>query len=161
MSIDLNELIWAIINFLVMLAILGIFLWKPVLKVLDERRNEISDNLSNAESQRKKAEELLVQYQEQMEKASGEAHEIIAQAAKKAEAARDQIIAESRDEASKISEKAREEIKREKEQALKEVRDEVATLAVMAAGKILEKNITKDDHEKMLQEFLSEVGEVQ
>ena len=104
---------------------------------------------------------MLVQYKEQMDKAGGEAREIINLATQKAEDVKNQILSESEDKAAKMLEIAGQDIQREKERALKEVRDEVATLAVMAAGKVLEKNITKEDHNKMIQEFLSEVGDVQ
>lgn len=161
MHIDFNELIWAIINFLVFLAILYKFLYNPVLKVLDKRKEEITANLTHAESSKKEAEDLFEQYKRQLDDARHEAHEIINTANKTAEDAKNEILAQAREEAVQISEKARQEIEREKEKALQEVRDEIATLAVMAAGKVLEKSITKEDHEKMVREFVAEVGDVQ
>ena len=161
MHIDLNELIWAIINFLVLLAILYKFLYNPILKVLDKRKEEIAANLTHAETSKKEAEDLFDEYKQQLEDARHEAHEIVNMANKTAEDAKNDILAQAREEAGQISEKARQEIEREKEKALQEVRDEIATLAVMAAGKVLEKSITKEDHEKMVREFVAEVGDVQ
>ncbi|MGI6554935.1 MAG: F0F1 ATP synthase subunit B [Bacillota bacterium] len=161
MSIDLNTLIWAIINFFVLLAILYKFLYKPVLNVLDSRKEEIANNLSHAEASRKEAEEMFSDYKKQLEKATLEAAEIINKANKTAEEAKDEIIAQARQEAAAISEKAQKEIIREKEKAMQEVRDEIAGLAVLAAGKVLEKSITKEDHEKMISDFVSQVGNVQ
>jgi len=161
MHIDLNELIWAIINFLVLLAILYKFLWNPILNALDKRRNEIKENLSSAEDLKRQAEKVLDEYRKQLDEAKNEAQEIINQANKTAEDAKSRILAQAKEEAARISQRAREDIQREKEQALEELRDEIAALAVMAAGRVLEKNISKEDHEKLVQEFLSEVGEVQ
>ncbi|KUK11104.1 MAG: ATP synthase subunit b [Clostridia bacterium 41_269] len=161
MHIDLNELIWAIINFLVLLALLYKFLWNPILNTLDKRSEEIKSNLSSAEALKKQAEEMLEEYKKKIADAKSEAQAIINQANKAAEENRNKIISQAHEEAARIIEKAREEIRREKEQALKEVRDEIATLAVMAAGKVLEKSITKEDHEKLVREFLAEVGEIQ
>jgi len=161
MQIDLNEFIWAIINFLVLLALLYKFLWNPILNTLDKRREEISSNLSSAESMKQQAEEMLEEYKKKIAAAKSEAQDIINQANRAAEETRNKIMSQAHEEAAKITEKAREEIRREKEQALKEVRDEIATLAVLAAGKVLERSMTKEDHEKLVREFLSEVGEIQ
>lgn len=161
MDIDLNTLIWAIINFFVLLAILYKFLYKPVLKVLDSRKEEIANNLSNAEASKKEAEEMFAEYKRQLQEATLKATEIINNANKAAEEAKNQMIAQAREEAAAISERAQQEILREKEKAMKEVRDEIAGLAVLAAGKVLEKSITKEDHDKMINDFISQVGNVQ
>ncbi|NLO89357.1 MAG: F0F1 ATP synthase subunit B [Clostridia bacterium] len=161
MQIDLNEFIWAIINFLVLLALLYKFLWNPILNTLDKRREEISSNLSSAESMKQQAEEMLEEYKRKIAEAKSEAQDIINQANRAAEETRNTMMSQAHEEAARITEKAREEIRREKEQAMKEVRDEIATLAVMAAGKVLEKSMTKEDHEKLVRDFLSEVGEIQ
>lgn len=161
MSIDLNTMIWSIINFLVLLAILYKFLYNPLLGVLEKRKEEIANNLSHAEASRKEAEVMFADYKKQLEDASSEAQEIIGKANKAAEEAKNELIAQAREEAAAITKKAQEEIKREKEQAMKEVRDEIAGLAVLAAGKVLEKSLTKEDHEKMVNDFVSQVGNVQ
>jgi len=161
MDIDLNTLIWAIINFFVLLAILYKFLYKPVLKVLDGRKEEVANNLSHAEASKKEAEEMFAEYKRQLQEATLKATEIINNANKAAEEAKNQMMAQAREEAAAISERAQQEILREKEKAMKEVRDEIAGLAVLAAGKVLEKSITKDDHDKMINDFISQVGNVQ
>jgi len=161
MSIDLNTMIWSIINFLTLLAILYKFLYKPLFNVLEQRKEEIANNLSHAEASRKEAEEMFAEYKKQIAEASSEAAEIINKANKAAEEAKNAVIAQAREEAAAITLKAQEEIEREKEKALKEVRDEIAGLAVLAAGKVLEKSITKEDHEKMINDFVSQVGNVQ
>ncbi len=161
MSIDSNTLIWSVINFVVLLAILYKFLYKPILTAFDKRQEEIANNLSHAEASRKEAEEMFADYKQQLEKASKEAGEIITNANKAAEEAKNQLIAQARDEAAAISQKAQQEINREKEKAMKEVRNEIAGLAVLAAGKVLEKSITKEDHDKMINDFVSQVGNVQ
>lgn len=161
MNIDPSTMIWSVINFLVLLAILYKFLYKPILSTFDKRKEEIANNLSHAEASRKEAEELFADYKKQLEEATNQAAEIVNTANKNAEAAKNEIMAQARDEAAAITEKAQQDIIREKEKALKEVRDEIAGLAVLAAGKVLEKSITKEDHEKMVNDFVSQVGNVQ
>ena len=76
--------------------------------------------------------------------------EIVNNAVKVGEETKNQIISEAKDSAAKLMQKAQEEIQREKEQALAEIRNEVANLAVLAAGKIIGKTITADDHKSWL-----------
>ena len=161
MSIDLNTLIWSIINFFVLLAILYKFLYKPILGMIDSRKEEVANNLSHADASRKEAEDMFADYKKQLAEATSEAAEIITKANKAAEEAKNALILQARDEATAISVKAQQEIGREKEKALKEVRDEIAGLAVLAAGKVLEKSITKEDHEKLVNDFVSQVGNLQ
>ena len=161
MSIDLNTLIWSIINFFVLLAILYKFLYKPILGMIDSRKEEVANNLSHADASRKEAEDMFADYKRQLSEATSEAAEILTKANKAAEEAKNALISQARDEAAAISVKAQQEIGREKEKALKEVRDEIAGLAVLAAGKVLEKSITKEDHEKLVNDFVSQVGNLQ
>ncbi len=161
MNFDSNTMIWSIINFFVLLAILYKFLYQPVLKMFDQRKEEVANNLSHAEASRKEAEEMFADYKKQLADASSEAAEIINKAGKTAEESKNALIAQAREEAAAIFAKAQEEIRREKERALKEVRNEIADLAVLAAGKVLEKSITKEDHEKMIEDFVSQVENLQ
>ena len=69
-----------IINFIILLGILGKFAFKPLMNVLDERANRISNDLDSAEKTRVEAEELKAQYTKQMEEARNEAAAIVAKA---------------------------------------------------------------------------------
>lgn len=161
MSIHIPDIVWAIINFLILVAILNKFLYKPVTKMLDERKNEVVSNLNKAEESKQEAEKLKDEYAEHLKNARSEAQEIITKANKLGEETKNEIVAQARAEAEKVSAKAQEEIRLEKTKALSELRDEVASLAVLAAGKIITKNIDIKDQEQMVQDFVKEVGEVQ
>jgi len=161
MSIHIPDLVYAIINFLILVAILNKFLYKPVTKMLNERRNEVVYNLDKAEKAKIDSEKMKDEYVSHLQNAKSEAQEIIAKANKMGEQTKNEIVTQARAEAEKVSIKAQEEIRLEKIKALGELRDEVASLAVLAAEKIISKNIDSKDHEKMVQDFVKEVGEVQ
>jgi F-type H+-transporting ATPase subunit b len=161
MSIHVPDIIWAIINFLILVVVLNKFLYKPVTKMLDDRKNEISNNLEHAEKSKQDAEKIKEEYALHLQNAKSEAQEIIARANKMGEETKNEIVNQAKAEAEKVSAKAQEEIRLEKAKALAELRDEVASLAVLAAGKILAKNIDIKDHEKMVKDFVKEVGEIQ
>jgi len=127
---------------------------------LDNRSQEIADNIAAAERNRSESEALLKEYQEKIAQASKEAQEIIARANKVTEEERNRILAQTRDEAAAMLEKARQEIQRERDEALFALRQEVSTLAVMAAEKILSRNLNTEDNQRIVDDFLNEVGEI-
>ncbi|MDD2497022.1 MAG: F0F1 ATP synthase subunit B [Desulfitobacteriaceae bacterium] len=161
MHIDYHDLIWAIINFVVLLAILYKFLYGPLLKMMENRQNDIKSNISQAEEIRNEAETLRVQLTAELDKARKEAQEIIASATKIGEETKNSIITEAKNSAVKMTEKAQEEIQREKEQALADIRNEVASLAILAAGKVLGKAMTGEEHKKLVDKYIQEVGGIQ
>jgi len=160
MNISIHDMIWAIINFLVLVVILNKFLYKPLLGMLDARKQQIQNRLDEADAARSEAAKMKDEYTRQMQNAKEEAREIIGKAARLAEESKSGIIQDAKDEAAQIMKKAREEIGLEKEKAKAELRNEVASLAVMAAGKVLERSLQVQDHEKMIREFVQKAGDV-
>lgn len=158
MQINVPDLVWSIINFIALVFILKIFLYKPILGMLDARKEEIAGKYRQADEARNEAMSLKDEYVQEMQKAKAEAQEIINQASKLGEEAKASIIAEARINATNLTDKAKEEIRLEKEKAKAELRNEVADLAVLAAGKVLEKTLQPEDHAKLISEFISEVG---
>lgn len=155
---SLHEFVWTIINFVIFLIIIRAVFYKPVLKVLDDRKRQVESDLSRAEQARREAEELQVKYQEQVGNAQREAQELLNQAARMAEEKKAEIVAQAQGEATRMIEKAQEAINREKERALAELRDEVANLALLAAGKVINKALTAEDHHRLVKDFIQEVG---
>jgi F-type H+-transporting ATPase subunit b len=151
---------WTIINFFVILAILTYFFYKPVIKFMDNRREEIGRNIADAEQARADANKLLGEYQAQLQAARQEAQQIVDKALKSGEESRQVLLAQSRDEAAALLENARKEIHRERDEALQTLRQEVVSLSIMAAGKILGRNITEEDNAHIVNQFLDEVGEI-
>ena len=120
MSIEPSTLIFALINFFILLFCLKKFLYKPLFNMLDERAATIAKNVDDAEQARDEANALKAEYEASLKEAQTKAQEIIQNANKLGEETRAEIVAKAREEAARASEKAREEINREKEQALKD-----------------------------------------
>ncbi len=159
MEIHIPDIVWAIINFFVLVAILNKFLYKPLLGMLDARKKDIQDKHEQAETARQEAQAIKEEYLKEMQNAKREAQDIITKAAKLGDDTKNEIIAEARESATKLTKKAQEEIRLEKEKAKNELRDEVASLAIMAAGKVLDRTINREDHDKLIREFVNEVGD--
>ncbi|ADG83723.1 F0F1 ATP synthase subunit B [Thermincola potens] len=152
------KFVWQIVNFLILLFILNKLLYKPMLQMLDDRKKSIEDAINSAETAKAEAEALRKEYETRLAEAKKEAQDIIAKATKLGEEMKKEIVANAQEEANKAIRKAQEEIAREKDAAVAALRDEVATLAVMAAGKVLGKAISVEDHEKLVKDFVQEVG---
>ena len=159
MEIHPSTIIFAMINFAILVVGLKVFLYKPVCNMLDSRREEVINNLNSAEEAKLEAQKLKDEYAAQIQNARAEAQDIINQAAKIGEQTKADIVTEAREEASRLTAKAQAEIAREKTEALNEIRNEIADLAVLAASKVVGKTIDVADHQNMVDNFVKEVGE--
>ncbi|MDD2212267.1 MAG: F0F1 ATP synthase subunit B [Clostridia bacterium] len=159
MSFSVSDMIWAIINFLILVVILNKFLFKPLLKTMDARKDEIKQDLDAAAQANAEAQKTKEEYLKQMEEAKADAQQIIVQATKIGEETREKLVNQAQEEASRMAEKAREMIRLEKDEALRQLRDEVASLVVMAAGKVIEQTIDLEAHEQLIREFIAEAGD--
>ena len=161
MYLDINPstVIFAIINFCILVVGLKVFLYKPVCKMLDSRKEEVANNLNSAEEAKLEAQKLKDEYAAQLQNARSEAQDIINQAAKIGEQTKADIVNEAREEAARLTAKAQADIAREKTEALNEIRNEIADLVVLAAAKVVGKTIDVADHQNMVNDFVKEVGE--
>ncbi|GAV22206.1 F0F1 ATP synthase subunit B [Carboxydothermus pertinax] len=157
MEFHWSDFIWTIINFFVLLYILKVLLYKPVLKTIDDRKKSIEESLEKAAKAQEEAERIKAEYDGMIARAREEAREIIAKAQKTAQAEKEEIIATAQREAQALLADAKVTISQEKEKALRELRQEIGNLAVLAAGKILNRAVTLEDHQKLVDEFLNEV----
>ena len=161
MYLDINPstVIFAIINFCILVVGLKVFLYKPVCNMLDSRKEEVANNLNSAEEAKLEAQKLKDEYAAQLQHARSEAQDIINQAAKIGEQTKTDIVNEAREEAARLTAKAQADIAREKTEALNEIRNEIADLAVLAAAKVVGKTIDVADHQNMVNDFVKEVAE--
>jgi len=147
-------------GFLLLLIVFKLFLFKPIMGILDARRKEIESQYADAEAQREAAGELKAEYQQHLAGIEEEMRVKIADALKEGQAMRDEIIADSRAKADGILAKAQGEIQRGKEQALLELKTKVADLAIGAAGKLIEENLDQEKHRQLVDRFVDDLGGV-
>ena len=117
--------------------------------------------MEEAEDTRKKANELKAEYQAQLDGAKDEAAAIVKEAKTRGEKEYELMLANAGRDAQKLINDAQESARIEREKVIKSARGEIAALAVAAASKVVEKNIKAEDNKKLIDDFLSEAGEVQ
>jgi F-type H+-transporting ATPase subunit b len=158
--VDLNAtLIAQIINFLILVAILTKFAYKPLLKALADRQARIADSLETADKERSAAEQLKREYLEQLAQARTQAQAIVDKASKLAETTKDEILQEARTEHARLLAEAREEIAREQQRAIAELKNEVVSLSIAAATKIIGHNIDTSANAKLVTDFIDRLDE--
>lgn len=153
------EVLLNILATVILFFILRHFLFGPVTEFLNKRKEGIANDLIEAKNNKAKAMELKKEYGLKIEEAKNEGQEIIEAARKRGEELRNKIVEDARIEAKDMVEKARKEINTEKEKAIDDLKTEVVTIAMMAASKVVDENLDVNAHKKLINEFISEVGE--
>lgn len=149
-------LIAQIVNFVLLLLLLRAFLYRPMLKMLDSRKQRIAEGLQAAEVARREAEAERAQLQAKLDAERRDAMERIAAASKRGETLATEIEANARQEAQRIVDEARDDAVRERERILAEAQDQIAELALLAAEKVLGRELAnREAQHAFVNEFLA------
>jgi F-type H+-transporting ATPase subunit b len=159
---DPGLFIWTIITFLVLLAALAKFAWKPMLKALENRQETIRRALDDAQKAREELERVREEAAEIIRKANAESGLIFAKARSEADKFGDELRQKAREEAEGIVQKAQGQIQIETRRALQEIRNEAINLSLTIASKLIERHITREDNEKLIDKTLEQIeGKIQ
>ncbi|MGQ9628367.1 MAG: F0F1 ATP synthase subunit B [Anaerolineae bacterium] len=161
LGINLGYLASQIVNFSLLAILLYILLYKPILRMLDERAARIRKSMEDARTAECRAAEADEEFQKRLAEARREGQEIIAQATRMGEKVREDILAQAREEARRLVERAREEIARERQQAMAELREQTAELAILITQKIIGEALDESAQRRLVREFLTQTGESQ
>ena len=156
-QVDPGLYIWAIVTFLVLLALLTKFAWKPLLQALDARQLTIQKALDAAEKARLELERLNRESQQIIRQARVEADQIVTMSRADAERLREEMRQKARAEADGIVKTAERQIQLETARAIQQIRREAADLSVAIASKLIRRNLTKEDNEKLIDEALGQM----
>lgn len=158
LNIDPWDILWMIINLLVLFLLLKRFLFGPVVRMMDRRAQMIQDDLDSAKQAKEESEQLKEKYEAELRDAHQEAVKITTTAKQRADKESADLISEAHAEAAQIIADARKTIDREREEAVCAAREQIAGLAVMAASQVLAKNIDEESNREFAEQLLSEVG---
>jgi F-type H+-transporting ATPase subunit b len=157
--INSGDIIFQLLMFIILLALLKKYAWGPLVGIMKQREDHIANEIEAAEKSRVEANKFLEETRQELKKAREDAQALIENAKKQGERQKDEIIAAARQEAERLKESAKAEINRQKEQAVAELREQVASLSVLIASKVIEKELSEQDQEKLIQDFIKEAGE--
>lgn len=133
------------LNFLILLFILAKFAYKPLLKVMEERKEKIASDLQAADKAKADAEAVKAEYAAKLAEAKAEAQAIVDNARKTAAAAHDKIMADTKAEQEQVIAAAKEAIALEQKKSMDEIRAQVIDLSMAVAGKIVEQKLGSEE----------------
>ena len=157
-TIDPGTIVFTLINTLIIFILFKVFLFKPVGKILDKRNEMAAAEIAEARRAKESAAKTEQEYIEKLAKAKEEAADIMKQATLRAQKREEEIVNEANQKAAEIKARAEENIERDKQRAVNDIKDEISDIVIMAASKVVEKEISTKDNEAIIADFLQNVG---
>ncbi len=161
LGLSIWEFIFTIFNFCLLLFLLKKFLYKPIMKMLDDRKASINEALDAAEAARLEAAQSEENIRNEIAKARTEADAIIADAKKRGEEVKNEIVNAAKLEAKSITDAAAAQIEKEKAQAIHDLKTQIADIAILATEKLLTQNLTPQQEKILMDNYIKEVGQIQ
>jgi len=158
-SIDVRVLVATVINFIIFFLILKHFFYEKVKEIIAKRQKDVSSEIVNATEKNAAAGKLKLEYEGLIAEINGKEREIIREANAEGQSQRHEILEKAHGEAKNIIDKAMAEIQLEKRKAMNEVKTNIVDLSLFAAEKIIHKSLDPKQHEAMILDFIDKVGE--
>ncbi|WP_423800111.1 F0F1 ATP synthase subunit B [Neobacillus sp. SAB-20_R2A] len=157
--VNYGDIFFQLIVFIVLLALLKKFAWGPLMGIMKQREEHIASEINAAEESRGEAKKLLEEQRNLLKEARAEAQSLIESAKKQGDIQREEIIAAARQEAERQKDSAKLEIEQQKEKAVAAIREQVASLSVLIASKVIERELSQADQDALINEYIKEAGE--
>ena len=156
LGINLPSLLAQLINFFLLLGVLYLVAYKPLLRIMDERRRRIQEGIDASEEAKRRLAETEREVQAELERARREGQVLVAQAQQIATRVQEEGQEQARREAEQLLARARGEIQLERDNAIAELRREFADLTVRAAERVIRRSLDRDAHRQLIEEVLAE-----
>ena len=156
-QLPLGNMLFIIISFLVLMVILKKVAYGPLTKVLDERAAKISSDIDSAEKARQEAEKLAAQRQSELADTRQQATKVVADAKASAQKQSEALLAAASERATLINQQAQTDAEKRKEDAISNAKDDVAALSVAIASKLMQKELSLDDQQALIDAYISDL----
>ena len=156
LGVNLPVFITQVVTFIILLVLLRFVAYKPLMRMLDERSQKVKESMEQAEAVKEQSANAGEEVKKQLVEASREGQERIAKAVKAGEGVKLKAQEDARQEAEVLITRARSEIQRERDEAIGSVRREFADLTILAAGKVIDRSLDKEQHRELIDKVLKE-----
>ena len=156
LGFNVPALIAQLVNFGLLLLVFSVFLYKPLFKVLDERKQRIEEGLEASEESKRRLTETEQEVAKELDKARQEGQTLIGQAQQMATRVQDEGREAARVEAEQLLERARNEIQLERDAAIADLRREFAGLTITAAERVIKQSLDGEQHRQLIEQVLAE-----
>lgn len=158
-SFDTWTALFILLNTVTMFLVLKRFLFKPVLKMIKDRQDEIDSMYEAADQAKASADALQAEYQQKLAVAADTSERIVKEAMARGQSREEEIIRQANAEAAAIMDKAAADIAQEKKKAINDAKDEISGMAMAIAEKVVGRELKAEDQDKLFDEFVNELGE--
>jgi F-type H+-transporting ATPase subunit b len=158
-GLNTGDILYQLVIFLVLLALLKKFALGPIMNMMKQREEHIANEITSSEERNKEALKLIEEQRELLKQARLEAQSLVENAKKLGEQQKEEIIQAAREESGRLKDGALKEIEQEKEQAVAALRAHVASLSVLIASKVIDIELNEQAQEKLINDYINEVGE--
>jgi len=152
-----KDFIWRMINFVIFIGILYFLIGKRIIEMLTSRRQQIRDNLEDLDHRREEADKKLRHVEAQIKDLDAQREKILADFQVQGENLKKVIIAQAEEKAEQIKTQAQTAAAQEYKLATEKLRDELSGMVIEAAEKMIQSRLTKENHEKLIQQSLTRV----
>ena len=160
LGIDFKSIIIQGVGFLILLFFFFLFLFGKISAMIKARTDEVKNTYEKTEKDRSAAEQLMQEYQKKLTDAEAEAARRVQEAINEGNRISENIVKHAKEEVEQIRVKAQESIEQERKKALTEIRNQVVTLSILASSKIIQQSISQKTAEKLVDDFIEEIGEL-
>lgn len=157
-GIDFWTALFTLLNFLAVFFVGKHFLWGPVMKIITDRQKEIDNMYAEADSARTSAKALEEEYEAKLSVAAQTSERMVREAVARGQAREEEILRHANQRAEAMLEKASADIQQEKKKALNDAKDEISNLALAIAAKVVDRELTAADHERLVEQFIDDLG---
>ncbi len=151
--------LWSAVSFILFVFVLRATAWNPIISGLEKRESGIQQNIADAHDARIKAEKMLADHEEKLSAVQAEVREILDEARRDADHAKQEILAQAQADAEAAKKRSISEIERARDAALKDLFDVMTTQVAGATERVLNRSITGDDQDRLIEEALSQFSE--
>jgi F-type H+-transporting ATPase subunit b len=155
LGFNLPGLISQLVNFLILLVVLRLFLYRPLLNMLDQRKQRIEEGLNRAEQAAEQASASEDEARRIMDEARAEGREAIQRSQEAADRLRSELEQRARDDADQIVTRAREEVQAERDRAIQQLHEEFADLTISASERVIGQSLDRTAHQRLIDEVLA------
>ncbi len=160
LGVNIKAVIIQGVGFLILLFVLKKYLFGKVSAIIKERSEGIKDTYAKVEKDRDEARKLTIEYQKKLSEAEVEVARRIQDAVNEGNRVCEEIIKRAREEVELMRIKAQEGIDLERKKALTEIRNQVVTLSILTSSRIIQQSISSQTAEKLVDDFIEEIGEM-
>ena len=155
-----STIFWSIVVFVILVVVLWKFVLKPVNNMISKRQEEIREKIDGADRKSLEANDYLEEQKKSIDKARIEAKKIIDEGKEAARKIKEEIENQASEKSKLMVEDALTEIRSEKDRSINEVKDEMVDIALSASQKMISKSLSEEDHKKLIEESLKDLGKV-